>query len=281
MKIKSLQLKEFRDYFVDLIQQASNLEGLSLTYGQTKEIVESLEHAQKNYSWETIEVVRGVQKAYNFVNEIVTSDNPLTYRDALDINKLIDTYESKQKAGQWRNEFVRIGGSKYVPPLYNGQDYIDRINQVLNQEVHFDNVVKLYADMAKMQFFSNGNKRTSLCFCNAILIKNDLDFIKIDSSNKFIDALVKYYEDEKNFDKFLTLVKRSSLIKLNKPLLTNDNKTKIISLLNSKLKLKNISQTELAKRVNITKGFVNQIISGKKIPSVEISKKIAHELEFD
>ncbi|MDR1235146.1 MAG: helix-turn-helix domain-containing protein [Mycoplasmataceae bacterium] len=281
MSLKNIQLKEFRKYFVELIQQASNLEGLALTYGQTKEIVESLEKSKQNYSWETIEVVRGIQKAYNYVNDIINSSQQITYRDAININKLIDTYESKTKAGQWRNEFVKIGGSSYAPALYTSADYINRINHLLDNRITFDKVVKLYADMSKMQFFINGNKRTSLCFCNAILIANDLDFIKIDSTNKFTDALVKYYENDKNFDRFLTLVQRSSLIRLNDILEINDKKTKIISLLNSKLLLNNITQSELANQVGITKSFVNQIISGKKIPGIEIAKKIAKFLEFD
>jgi hypothetical protein len=135
--------------------------------------------------------------------------------------------------------------------------------------------------MSKMQFFINGNKRTSLCFCNAILIANDLDFIKISSTNKFTDSLVKYYEDEKNFVNFLVLVQRSSLIKLNDKLIVKDNKIRIISLLNSKLLIKNMSQTELANKANVTKSFINQIISGKKIPSINIAKKIAEILDFD
>jgi Fic family protein len=99
MKVKKILLQEFRNYFVDLIHQASNLEGLALTYGQTKEIIESLNKAKQNYSWETIEVVRGVQKAYNYVYEVITSKAPITYRDVLNINKLIDAYETKDKAG--------------------------------------------------------------------------------------------------------------------------------------------------------------------------------------
>jgi DNA-binding phage protein len=151
----------------------------------------------------------------------------------------------------------------------------------LDNEIAFDSVVNLYADMAKMQFFNNGNKRTSLCFCNAILIKNDLDFIKIDSNRKFTDALVKYYEDDKNFERFLTLVKKASLIKLNSVLETNDHKTKLISLLNSKLKIKNFTQVELAKQVGVTKSFINQILSCNKTPSVAVAKKISKALEID
>jgi hypothetical protein len=50
MSIKEIKVREFRNYFIELIQQASNLENLGLTYGQTKEIVDSFEKAKKNYS---------------------------------------------------------------------------------------------------------------------------------------------------------------------------------------------------------------------------------------
>jgi hypothetical protein len=50
MKIKNIQLREFRNYFVELIQQASNLEGLALTYGQTKEIIECLNRSNRSFS---------------------------------------------------------------------------------------------------------------------------------------------------------------------------------------------------------------------------------------
>jgi hypothetical protein len=36
-----------------------------------------------------------VQKAYNYVYDIIVSNETITYRDALNINKLIDRYENK------------------------------------------------------------------------------------------------------------------------------------------------------------------------------------------
>jgi predicted XRE-type DNA-binding protein len=135
--------------------------------------------------------------------------------------------------------------------------------------------------MSKMQFFNNGNKRTSLCFCNAILIINDIDFIKINSNKKFVDSLIKYYENDKYFDRFLTLVKRSSLINLNSKINADNLNTKIITLLNSKLLLKNLSQIELAKTVGVSKSFINQLLSAKKRPSIDLAKKIGKILNLD
>lgn len=47
------------------------------------------------------------------------------------------------------------------------------------------------------------------------------------------------------------------------------------------VKLKGYSQTELAKKCNVTKGHINQIIHGKSKPSLRLLFALANVLEID
>jgi hypothetical protein len=58
----------------------------------------------------------------------------------------------------------------------------ERIEEVTNKlKPTFEDVIKLQADMCKMLMFNDCNKRTSIVFCNAIAIQNNLGYIKINN----------------------------------------------------------------------------------------------------
>jgi antitoxin component HigA of HigAB toxin-antitoxin module len=109
-----------------------------------------------------------------------------------------------------------------------------------------------------------------------ILIKNDLDFIQIASNSKFTDSLVGYYENDKKFTKFLTLVKKASIYNLNS--IEGLSASQVIM---SKLIAKNMSEADLSKKIHVSRAYVNMIMSSKRIPSIEMAKKIGKILEFN
>lgn len=94
---------------------------------------------------------------------------------------------------------ARIGGSEYIPP--DGVVYLEKEASRL-----FANLGKtseafsasLYAacNLSYLQFFEDGNKRTSRVFQNAILMAADLPPVQfpVSMNNTYIEAQLGYYE---------------------------------------------------------------------------------------
>jgi prophage maintenance system killer protein len=100
----------------------------------------------------------------------------------------------------------------YKPPLLPPTKYQERIEEITKKnKPTFENIIELQADMCKMQMFNDCNKRTSIVFCNAILIQNNLGCIKINDQAKWIDKLLDYYQDNKNLKAFVDFVKNESM----------------------------------------------------------------------
>ena len=101
--------------------------------------------------------------------------------------------------GGFRNAPVVIGGTSYTPP--NPMDLNFWWGELIAscQELE-DNPLEqsllLYAEMARNQFFGDGNKRTALLMMNRNLIQNVLCPITITKSREveYRTALIGYYE---------------------------------------------------------------------------------------
>jgi prophage maintenance system killer protein len=71
------------------------------------------------------------------------------------------------------------------------------INNVANKNYDVDEVIDLFGKMITHQLFNDCNKRTSLLFCNALLLNKNLGFIDISKFDDFNKILTKYYIDLK------------------------------------------------------------------------------------
>jgi Fic family protein len=167
--------------------------------------------AESKYTWKEIEIVRGLKKAYDYVEKLINENKHIGIVEFLSMNLLIDEYE-EPSAGQWRETKVRIGGTDYTPPIYKPIEWHKHVENLITQPLQslFDGA-KLFATLAKLQCFTNGNKRTAICLCNALLIKNNLDLMHVKDHMKFTRKLVDYYEDgESKLVDFVNYVVESS-----------------------------------------------------------------------
>lgn len=95
---------------------------------------------------------------------------------------------------------ARIGGSQYIPP--NGVVYIEKQAARI-----FENLAKttdtfsasIYAacNLSYIQFFEDGNKRTSRVFQNAVLMAANLPPLQfpVTMNSQYIEAQLTYYEE--------------------------------------------------------------------------------------
>ncbi|MDR2821337.1 MAG: hypothetical protein LBV53_00070 [Mycoplasmataceae bacterium] len=207
-KFRNSKIEEAHEYFKEVVYQAANMEDKGITYADTVNTIEFLEEAKKTLSHEKIEIINGLRKAYEYVIEKANSKTEITYKDAMNINKLIDSYE-KSSAGLWRIGNVKISKSNWTPPLLTEEQSIEFFDDVKNIN-SFEEGVEFCAQMSKKQLFPNGNKRTALCFSNLILIDKDIDFIQINNRIEYTNKLIDFYDDEDKINNFIEEVKKQT-----------------------------------------------------------------------
>lgn len=95
---------------------------------------------------------------------------------------------------------ARIGGSEYIPP--NGVQYIEkqatRVFENLEKTTDtFSASIYAACNLSYIQFFEDGNKRTSRVFQNAVLIAANLPPLQfpVTMNSQYIEAQLTYYEE--------------------------------------------------------------------------------------
>lgn len=118
--------------------------------------------------------------------------------------------------GEFRTGQVTISGTDYLPPkatelniLWNNlQDTI--VQKLLNctDTINiYHTAVFLFAEMARTQFFFDGNKRTARMMMSGILLSRNLPIINIPAKRKleFNQVMIKYY-DHQDFELLFTFM---------------------------------------------------------------------------
>ncbi len=112
---------------------------------------------------------------------------------------LNDGILQKQSLGVFRGEAVSIKGSSYLPPT--GREYISsEIDYILENYKKYDNpferAVYMHCNIAYLQPFKDGNKRTARVLQAVSLARDGI--MPLVSKDKFIalylDSLLSYYE---------------------------------------------------------------------------------------
>ncbi|HIP33381.1 MAG TPA: Fic family protein [Bacteroidia bacterium] len=136
----------------------------------------------------------------NTFEEYVISPKKITKNLIKDIHFTInDGILEKNRLGVFREEPVSIKGTSYLPPI--GRDYINsEIDYILKQyesiEDPFEKSIYIHCNIAYLQPFKDGNKRTARML-QAITLAN-YDIMPLVSKEEYIstylDAMLMYYE---------------------------------------------------------------------------------------
>lgn len=181
----------------------AQMEGNTATYPQVETIVygtsvaglsvsETRQIDNINRGWQAL--IEDLQLKRFQVNKLV----------AIEYNKLVSESENRLGFGGFRNAPVAIGGTSYIPPtpldLNSCWDELVVRCQVL-EDNPLEQSLLLYAEMARNQFFGDGNKRTALLMMNGNLIRHGLCPITITKSREveYRTALINYYESPEQY----------------------------------------------------------------------------------
>ena len=106
--------------------------------------------------------------------------------------------------GKFRDANVNIGGTEYLPPIHTELEdiFAKGIKELENINDPILKAITYFLFGARMQFFFDGNKRTSRLVMNGILLSNGYPLLNIKAKNKleFNTKMISFYDSENYID---------------------------------------------------------------------------------
>ena len=175
---------------VDNIYSNARMEGINITFPQTKTILEGVN--VPNLKIDEIQVVLNLRDAWQYVLNNIDKDFNLEF--ICKINEFVARNESIEW-GALRTGRVEVTGTNYIPEIPNKTDVENRINDILKIENTTERAIEYMLYGIKAQLFWDGNKRTSTIAANKIMIENGAGIIKVPDNKleEFNVLLSDYY----------------------------------------------------------------------------------------
>lgn len=203
-KLSELYSNEIKDLAVVWCYYSGKIEGNTYTYVETEALLKDGITSEKKY-----EDAKMLKNLYNtFISELEyihkgKNQELIDERTLFRVHHSISTgLVSNEESGSLRTRAVRISGTEYIPPK-NQQEIERRLNEIFFQQEGYANplekAVYLHCNLARLQPFIDGNKRTarmmeSIALMNADVIPvysaKDADILH------YRKGLIAFYETE-------------------------------------------------------------------------------------
>lgn len=203
-KLSELYSNEIKDLAVVWCYYSGKIEGNTYTYVETEALLKDGITSEKKY-----EDAKMLKNLYNtFISELEyihkgKNQELIDERTLFRVHHSISTgLVSNEESGSLRTRAVRISGTEYIPPK-NQQEIELKLNEIFFQQEGYANplekAVYLHCNLARLQPFIDGNKRTarmmeSIALMNADVIPvysaKDADILH------YRKGLIAFYETE-------------------------------------------------------------------------------------
>ena len=182
---------------VDNIYSNARMEGLNITFPETKTILEGIN--VPNLKIDEIQCIKSLRCVWKYTINNINEKFDLSF--ICKINELVARNESISW-GTLRNGNVEITGTEYIPEIPNKEKVQKDIEKILKIESNTEKAIEYMLYGMKSQLFWDGNKRTSTICANKIMIENGCGIIKV-PDNKLQDftILLSDYYTTNNKDK--------------------------------------------------------------------------------
>lgn len=179
-----------KKYLVNNIYNSAKLEGLNITFPETKTILEGINVS--NLKLDDITCILNLRDAWKEVLNNIDSKVNIEYMCY--INSFVSRNESL-KWGVLRDGQVGISGVDYVPPIPIKEEIEKEIEKIMNIKSNTLKAIKLMLFGMRSQLFWDGNKRTSMIVANKIMIENGCGIITVKEEDilEFNKLLTKFY----------------------------------------------------------------------------------------
>lgn len=178
-KLSDLRSNELKDLAVVWCYYSGKIEGNTYTYVETEALLKDGITSEKKY-----EDAKMLKNLYNtFISELEYI-NKEKHQEVIDERTLFRVHQSistglvsNEESGALRTRAVRISGTEYVPPK-NLQEIKDKLGEILFGQDNYTNplekAVFLHCNIARLQPFIDGNKRTSRMIESIVLMNADI-----------------------------------------------------------------------------------------------------------
>lgn len=178
-KLSSLNSTELKNLAVVWCYYSGKIEGNTYTYVETETLLKDGITPEKRY-----EDAKMLKNLYNtFVGEMEYI-NKRKNQEIIDESTLFRLHStisdgpvSTEERGQLRSRPVRISGTEYIPPK-SKEDIMQQLGIILFEQEQYTNplerAVFLHCNIARIQPFIDGNKRTSRMVESIVMMNSDL-----------------------------------------------------------------------------------------------------------
>ena len=195
-------LNAYERVLPDKIYNASKLEGATITYAQTIDLIERNQIDGENISAKDLIDLINLKRAWQYFIEMVFDDS-----QKLDLS-LMKKFHIKlmsgaltidlEEVGELRKRPVAITGSYWLPEIpENDQVVEEELKEIIsNFNCSIEKSLEIYMWGMRRQVFQDGNKRASNFLANFELMRNRLAFISVpeDRIKDFRLHVIYFYE---------------------------------------------------------------------------------------
>lgn len=146
-------------------------------------------------------MVCDLNRAFLFVMNNAQTEDILTETFIKDLHSITTEHQlSKRFLGSVRQDKVRIGGSNYEPlesAVQLNAEFQYLVETAQSIEDPFEQAVYVHCNLSYLQYFTDGNKRTSRLMQTAVMVHHGLTpiFIEEHEIDNYLKAIIAYYED--------------------------------------------------------------------------------------
>lgn len=221
-KLSDLTSSEIKDLAVVWCYYSGKIEGNTYTYVETEALLKDGITSEKRY-----EDAKMLKNLYNtFISELEyinkgQNQEIIDERTLFRVHQSISTgLVSSEESGALRTRAGRISGTEYVPPK-NLQEIKSKLGEILFEQKSYVNplekAVYLHCNIARLQPFIDGNKRTSRMIESIALMNADI--IPVYSSKdadmlNYRKGLIAFYETE-NYTQYADFILNKQISRIN------------------------------------------------------------------
>lgn len=176
---------------VDSIWKEANIEGIGVTFPDTKEIFEG--RTVPGLTVDETVAINNLKHGWQFVLD--TLDAPVDLAYVRQVNGVVGAGIIAQP-GELRCFDVGIGGTSWKPEIPDFDSAKAMIAEISALDPGQDRALLMFAALCRAQLFSDGNKRTAQLVANKMLIGDGAGILAIPVEHKarFEGLLIDYYE---------------------------------------------------------------------------------------
>lgn len=180
---------------VDNIYSNARMEGLNVTFPQTKTILDGINVPELKI--DEIQCILNLRDAWKFVINNINETFDINF--ICKVNELVARNESISW-GTLRNGKVEITGTDYIPDIPYKEKVEQDIFNILETENPTEKAIEYMLYGMRSQLFWDGNKRTSTICANKIMIENGCGIIKVPDNKleSFTTLLSEFYSSNNN-----------------------------------------------------------------------------------